>query len=193
MRQEKTSMHLFFAAVLLLVLSATGLDAKEQKMPFPQYGTGPVEVRIYSDYFCPPCRAMKPQVDPILRELLKRNAITLIWVDTPFSRKSVLYARYFLYAMKRKNNADHAFGVRQVLYDATLDRQMTTEAHLEGLFKSKGIPYEVFEPKPVFDRLNALIKEDKVNATPTCVIVRDGGKASFLGGQDIATALQGLR
>jgi thiol-disulfide isomerase/thioredoxin len=192
MKRKKASIRTFCMTIMLLILSATGLYAQGQEIPFPQYGTGPIQVGIYTDYFCPPCRAMEPSVEPILHDLLKRNVITLTLIDVPYNRLTPLYAKYFLYAMKTKNDADHAFLVRNVLNAATADRNMTTERHIEKLFKSKGIPYKVFETKPVFDRYNALIKEDKVQATPTCVIVKNGKKESFVGGPDIIAALKRL-
>jgi hypothetical protein len=189
---KKASILILYMTLMLLILSATGLYAKEQKMPFPQYGTGPIQVRIYTDYFCPPCRAMEPSVEPILQDLLKRNAITLTLIDVPYNRLTPLYAKYFLYALKTKNDSDHAFYIRNVLNAATADKNMTTEKRIGELFKSKGIPYTVFEARPVFDRYNALIKEDNVDATPTCVIIRAGKKDKFVGGPDIVNALKGL-
>ena len=190
MRRKKASIRTFCMIIMLLILSATGLYAQGQEMPFPQYGTGPIQVSIYTDYFCPPCRAMEPYVEPVLHDLLKRNVITLTWVDTPFYRHSVLYAKYFLYALKTKNDSDHAFLVRNVLIAATADRNITTEERIGELFKSKGIPYTVFETGHVFERYNALIKEDKIRETPTCIIVRDGKKEEFTGGPEIIAALK---
>ena len=192
MKRTKASILALCMTMMLLILSATGLCAKEQKMPFPEYGTGPVQVHIFTDYFCPPCRATEPLVEPILQDLLKRNAITLTLIDVPYHRLTPLFAKYFLYALKTKNDSDHAFHIRNVLIGATADKNMTNEKRIEGLFKSKGIPYTVFEARPVFDRYNALIKEDQINATPTCVIVKKGKKESFVGGPDIIAALKGL-
>jgi protein-disulfide isomerase len=189
---KKASIRTFWITIMLLILSATGLYAQGREIPFPQYGAGPIHVFIYTDYFCPPCRATEPLVEPILRDLLKRNAITLTFIDVPYHRLTPLFAKYFLYALKTKNDSDHAFHIRNALIAATADKNMTTEKHIGELFKSKGIPYTVFEAKPVFDRYNALIKEDRVNATPTCVIVKKGKKESFVGGPDIIAALKRL-
>jgi thiol:disulfide interchange protein DsbA len=192
MKRTKASILTLYVTMMLLILPVTGLCAGEQKMPFPTYGTGPIQVLIYSNYFCPPCRATEPLVEPILQELLKRNAITMTLIDVPYHRLTPLYAKYFLYALKVKNDPTHAFHVRNVLITATADKEMTTEKRIGELFKSKGIRYTVFEAKPVFDRYNDLIKEDKINATPTCVIIRDGKKEQFVGGPDIIVALKRL-
>lgn len=192
MKRDRASLMLFCMALVLLILPATGPYARGQGVFFPQYGSGPVEVRIYSDYFCPPCRSMKPQMDPVLQDLLKRDIITLIWVDTPFYRHSALYARFLLYALMAKSDSDHASFVRNVLNEAASGRQVTTEAHIEALFKSKGIPYTTIEVGPVFERYNALIKEDQINATPTCVMIKAGKKEKIIGGPEIIAALKRL-
>lgn len=188
----KTSVMTILMAVALLVFSTMILYAQEREAPFPQYGQGPVEVRIYSDFFCPPCRAMEPLAEPVLQELLKRNAITLIIVDVPRSPQSVMYAKYFLYALKMINNPDHAFHVRNVLKGAAAERLVMTEAHIEELFKSNKIEFAVSDVRASVDRYNALIKEDKVQATPTCVIIMDGKKETFVGTGDVVAALKRL-
>ena len=120
-----------------------------KNMPFPTYGSGAIQVRIYTDYFCPPCRGMEPAVEPLLRNLIKKNAITLTMVDMPIYRQSPLFARYFLYALNAKNNFEHALKVRNTLFEATDIEHMTTAERMEGLFKSKGIRYQVFKGKSI--------------------------------------------
>lgn len=186
-----------FSALFITMITAfffTGISsARGQDTPFPTYGSGAVQVCIYTDYFCPPCRGMEPAVEPLLRDLIKRNVIRVTLVDTPFSDYSPLYARYFLYALKAKNDLEYALKVRNILFDAAAKNDVTTKEGIEELFRSKGIRYSDFEPKSAFDRYNALIKLDKIDATPTCVIIRAGKKEKFVGGPDIVNALKGLK
>jgi len=181
----------FFITMFAVFIIAGGY-AQGQDVPFPAYGAGAVQVRIYTDYFCPPCRGMEPAVEPILRELVKKNVIRLTLVDTPVYRDSALYARYFLYALNAKNDFEHALMVRNTLFEAAAKKNITTAEKIEELFKSKGIHYSAFEPKPAFNQYNAFIKEDKINATPSCVIITGGEKKTFVGGTDIINALKGL-
>lgn len=175
-----------------LIVAAEG-SAAEQDLPFPSYGAGPIEVRIYSDYFCPPCRAMEPTVDPILKDLLKKNVIRLTLVDTPFHQHTALFARHFLYAIKKNNDVDHAFRVRNVLIEASTDKTVTTQERIEAIFKENGIPYTVFDVKPAFDSYTALLKEDNIKSTPTCIIVKNGQKKTFVGGPNVINALKSLQ
>lgn len=196
MRFKKTFVSVLFTMILTgLIIAGIG-SAAEQDPPFPSYGSGPVEVRIYTDYFCSPCRAMEPAVEPLLKELLKKNVIRLTLVDVPFSQHTLLYARNFLFAIKENNDLEHAFRVRNILMEASTKKDVTTQERIEALFKEKGIPFSVFFPvfdaKPAFDRYNVLIKEDKINATPTCVVIKNGQKKAFVGGPDIINALKSL-
>lgn len=193
MRLKNPFVSGLFAMILVgLIVVMDGLAA-ELKPPFPSYGSGPVEVRIYSDYFCPPCRATEPAMEPILKDLLKKNAIRLTLVDTPFHPHTALFARYFLYALKANSDVDHAFRVRNILFEASTDKSITTRERIEALFKEKWIPYAGFNEKSAFDGYTGLLKEDKINRTPTSVIIKNGQKKTFVGGADIVNALKSLQ
>ena len=182
---------LFFTTIALFFVSHG--DVKAQNVSFPTYGSGAVQVRMYTDFFCPPCRGMKPAVEPLLKDLVKRNIITLTMVDTPFYRYSGLYARYFLYAIQAKNDFEHAMMVRNTLFEATDNKHITTAERIEDLFRNKKIPFTAFDPKSTFEWFNSLLQYDKVNATPSCVIVRGDNMEMFVGGEDIINALQKLQ
>lgn len=192
--QGKKSARLVFVVIAVFGFITVGsLFAQGPVAPFPTYGTGPIQVRLYTDYFCSPCRAMEPPLEPVLRDLLKRKVITLTLVDVPFHRYSPLSAQYFLYALKAKNGLEQALRVRNILFEAAASTQVTTREQLEEIFKSKGIPYTVFDHKPAFNRYNALITEDNIRSTPTCVIIRSIRKETFVGNQDILKAVKHLQ
>jgi protein-disulfide isomerase len=193
MRLKNAFVFGLFALILAGLVVAGAGSAEVWNPPFPSYGSGPVEVRIYSDYFCSPCRATEPAVNPILKDLLKKNVIRLTLVDTPFHQHTALFARYFLYALKANSDVDHAFRVRNILFEASTNKSITTQEQIEAIFKEKWIPYAVFNEKPAFDGYIGLIKEDKINVTPTCVIIKNGQKKAFVGGEDIVNALKSLQ
>jgi len=193
MNLRKVLMSGLLITIIAGFITSGALSAHGQDTPFPSYGSGSIQVRLYTDYFCPPCRGMEPALEPVLLDLVKRNRISLTLVDVPFSSNTPLYARYFLYALKAKNDFDHALKVRNILFAATTNRQNTSKEKIEELFRSKGIPYATIDPKPAFDQYNALIKEDKIDQTPSGVIVRSGKKETFVGGADIIQALKRLK
>ena len=174
-------------------ISVSAFLAHANNVSFPAYGSGAIQVRIYTDFFCHPCRGMETAVEPVLMDLVKRNIITLIMVDTPFYRYSTLYARYFLYAIQAKNSFEHALMVRNTLFEATDNKHMTTEERIEELFRNKKIPFAAFDPKSTFEWFNSLLQYDKINATPSCVIVRGDNMEMFVGGEDIINALKRLQ
>jgi thiol-disulfide isomerase/thioredoxin len=192
MKFKNTFLSGLFTVIAAGMIVMGGGSAEGADKPFPAYGSGPVEVRIYTDYFCPPCRAMEPDVEPLLINLLKKNAIRLTLVDVPFNPLTPLFARNFLYAIKESNALENAFRVRNVLQNAATNKDIKTQERIDALFKEKGIAYGLWDPKPAFDRYNALIGEDKINATPTCVIIKNGQKKAFVGGADIINSLKAL-
>ena len=89
-----------------------------EEVLFPSFGTGKVQVRLYTDYFCGPCSQMEPKIEPVLKDLVHRNAITLTLVDTPIHTLTPLYARYFLYILNSDRRFDQALRSRAVLFEA---------------------------------------------------------------------------
>lgn len=160
-------------------------------LPFPSYGTGKVVVRLYTDYFCPPCRAAEPQLEPLLIDLVKSQKITLTFVDTPIYKDSQVYARHFLYALNKKNDFEHALHVRSILFEAATGK--VSQDALEEYLKGKGISLIPFEVKPVLAKLNSLLQGDNVGGTPTCVIVKDGKSDRRVGGGEILKVLKELQ
>jgi protein-disulfide isomerase len=193
-KKEKTVFVMMAAALLLFPIffhgSITPVYAADDVSP-PIFGQGPIKVRLYADYFCPPCRALSPKIGPVLADLVKRNIITLTFIDTPFYKHSSMYARYFLYTMQEKKDIDTALAVRNVLFSAS-STNITDTIRLEEALKNKGILFKAFEVKPIFDLYNTQLQSDKVEATPSCVIEQGGKKELFVGDSDIPRALEKL-
>lgn len=183
--------YCFFLVLTGLVIINPGW-AEERSVPFPSFGSGPVEVRLYTDYFCPPCREMEPYVEPILKEQISKKAIRVTLVDVPFSNLTPLFARNFLYTIKENNDLEHVLRVRNILQKAAASKDVKTQKQIEALFKETGITSIVWDPKPVFDRYNELIQEDKIKGTPTCVIIKNGEKKVLEGDDEIIDALRAL-
>jgi len=195
-REDRRRPAIFCVTIAVFIFSifftglATPVHAAEAVVP--SFGAGKVAVRLYTDYFCPPCRAMEPKIEPIIAELVRRNIINLIFVDTPLYKASPLYARYFMYVMNEKKDLDNAVAARSVLIGAAVER-VTDELKLEEYLKGKGIRFKPFDTKATFDVMSNYLKSDKITVTPSCIIVEDGKTTRYKGGVDILAALEGLR
>ena len=173
----------------LLLLAATAYSARAGEAPVPSFGTGKVQVRLYTDYFCGPCGRMEPKVEGLISDLVRKNIITLTLVDTPVHTFTPLYAKSFLYVLKKDRNFSHAIRARELLFQAARDRIEEKEALEEFLRKNK-VQFQEFDAAPAIATLNAMIREDNVSSTPTCIIIRDGERGVFTGDVDIPKALE---
>ena len=183
---------LLFVSLSSIVCADFDFLVKKDHSPLPSYGTWKILVRIYTDCFCPPCRAMEPKIDPILIGLVKKNIINLTFVDTPISKSSALYARYFLYIVNENKDFELALRARSVLIGASLEK-ITDQVKLKEYLKNKWMIFKPFDTKPAFDMLNGYLKEDKIHSTPTCVINLDGKVKQYTGGPEILSALERLK
>jgi len=160
---------------------------------FSTFGQGPVEIRLYTDFFCGPCRAEEPEVAALLAQLVDRKAARVTFVDYPGHSNSTLYAVYFLAALNARGAGDihRALGLRAALYEAAGSK---VEGHpaLEGFLKQKGIPFRPLDYRPMFKTFENWIVADKVLETPSCTIINDQGKQTLSGKSHILKALQRL-
>jgi len=163
----------------------------QDNLPFPSYGSGKVVVRVYTDYFCAPCRAAEPELEPLLVNLVKSKKITVVFIDTPIYKDSQSYARYFLYALNKTNDLEYAIRTRSALFEAAANK--INKDSLEEFLKGKGIAFTSFDATSLLKRLNALLQEDKVDATPSCVIVKDGKPEKKVGGGEILKAIKAIQ
>lgn len=183
---------LILASILTLILMLDLAPAWSSDSFLPSFGKGPIKVTLYTDYFCPPCRAMEPQLEPLIVELMKKEKIHLTFVDTPIYQYSPLYARYFLYALNVKRDFHNALFVRNTLF-AAAESQVVERKKLEDLLRQKGIVFLPFDPAPIFEVWNRLLNEDKIESTPTLVITQGIKKDLAKGSTDITKALSELK
>jgi len=168
------------------------LYAAEMQMPIPEFGKGPIKVRLYTDYFCPPCRTIEPKIEPILTELVNKNIITLTLVDAPSSTTSAMYNRYFLFIINENRDLENALLARSVLIGAAL-RKIKEQTRLEGYLNDKWIRFKPFDTKPILDMMNNYLKADRINATPSCIIENQGQKKQYAGEIEVLSALEDIR
>lgn len=177
---------------LALALLPTAARARETITLIPSFGTGSVQVRLYTDYFCAPCSRMEPRIEGLISELVRKNTITLTFIDTPVHSHTPLYARYFLYILKKEQAFPLVLRARDLLFEAARNK-IEEPAGLEEFLKKNNVGFKEFDTKPTLAALSAMIREDEIRSTPTCVIVKDGKKGVFVGDAEIPKALDLLK
>jgi len=191
-RQQRCFIKLISGIILFLFLSTIVATVSAQEMSLLSFGKGKTQVRLYADYFCGPCRSLEPRIEYLISDLVKRDIITIIFIDAPFHKYSSLYAKYFLYILSDKKEIGHALKARNMLFEASKG-PIEDQEKLEAFIQNKGFKFKIFDVKPVFAILQNFIREDQLNATPTCIIIDGKKKKAFHNGEDIVRALEKLR
>ncbi|MGB9716013.1 MAG: DsbA family protein [Thermodesulfovibrionales bacterium] len=174
-----------------IFLKSDILPLYAEEIIIPSFGNGKTTVRLYTDYFCGPCSKLEPQLEPLIVDLVKNGKINITFVDTPIHTYSSLYARYFLYILNEKNEFDYALKARSVLFEAAKN-SITKKEMIEDFLIKRNIKFRPFNVSPTLTFLNSYIREDKINATPTCII-SNIEKKSYVGSAEIMKALQGIK
>jgi len=136
----------------------------------PFLGKGKYEIVMFTDYFCPPCRRIDTKAEPLFKELLATGKVKITFIDVPFSKTTPIYAKYYLYSANADSGQDNILHVRNMLFEAAQSRNIQTEEALIAYLKEKKISWKVFDEKSTFTMLSAIIKENSIQNTPTCVI-----------------------
>lgn len=194
-RRRKVLISVTAAAGLLFFLlcfsgSTTPVYAADPLLP--TFGRGPVEVRLYTDYFCGPCSAEEAEVITLVSELVGKNLIRVLFIDTPVHPETVLFAGYFLAALNAKNDFPQALAAREALFEAAR-REITKKEALEAFLKEKGVTLRPYDTAPIFKIYGNYLKEDEIRSTPRCVILGPQGKRTLIGREEIPKGLRELR
>ncbi|MBS3731405.1 MAG: thioredoxin family protein, partial [Desulfobacterales bacterium] len=138
-------------------------------------GSGPVEVVLYSDYFCPPCQRLEAYLEATLPELVS-SGVKVTFVDAPFNQKSSLYARYFLYAAKGASSLESLIDARSVLFELAENHSIESEPDLLQALKENNVDIELFDTQPLMNQWKEIMEKYNFRSTPTCVIIKPGQK-----------------
>jgi protein-disulfide isomerase len=160
----------YFIVLLTFSGSVTPSYGQDKIGGVPSLGQGNYEVILFADYFCPPCRMIDAKVEPVLKELLVSGNVKITFVDVPRTKVTPIYAHIFLYAVNAGVDADKVFHIRKTLFDAAQVKNIQTEDALVNYLKEEKIAGKKFDEKPVFQMWSNLVKEHKINQTPTCII-----------------------
>lgn len=130
----------------------------------------------------------------LITELVEKNLVRVIFIDTPIHKETILYAGYFLSALNAREGGDlrQAVALRAALFEAAAEK-ITDKEGLELFLKRKGIALRPIETAPVFKIYSNYLNEDRINSTPSCVIIGPRGKQTLVGREATVKALKNLR
>lgn len=180
---------------LLLLAFEGGTRPLSAADPAPAtYGTGDIEIRVYTDYFCGPCHRAEVRMEKLLTEIVKKRKARVLFIDTPIHEETVLYAKYFLYILKASPNTEirAALKLRTALFDAA-EKEIRSEDKLKAFLQERGIPFTALDPGPYFNAYSEFIKEDGIQSTPAIVVVTGNGRTAHGGADNIIKALENIR
>lgn len=168
--------------------------AQELVRIIPFFGDGPYEILMFSDYFCPHCRLIDEKAEPLLKELVAAGKTKITFIDVPFTRITPMYAKYYLQAVNAQPDIDNALRVRKALFEAAMEKDIRNEERLTAHLTIKEIQWAQMNEKSIFPLMGALIKEHKINQTPTCLIKYPAGELKrFTGRIEIWNGLNELK
>jgi len=158
----------------------------------PSFGSGPVQVRLYTDYFCGPCSSLEPQIAKSIEEMVGKKIIRITFIDTPIHQETKLYARYFVYICSEQKDFRKIMSARHTLFEAARNR-ITEAESLEAYLTKNGIRFKPIDVKPTFDVLTSYLKEEGVRSTPTLTVHKGGKRETYVGVPNIAQAVADLQ
>jgi thiol:disulfide interchange protein DsbA len=149
----------------------------------PVFGNGEREIRVYTDYFCPPCQAMEGEITAYL--IRTGGNARVVFVDFPIHGKaSMVYIERFISLLPGVRTLADALLLRTTLFEAA-KKGIRDPAELDRFLAGKGYTPYNSEKEQIYSFWRKLILEDRVDATPT-VVLREGLKfRKATGGDEI--------
>ncbi|MFP4160330.1 MAG: DsbA family protein [Desulfobacterales bacterium] len=173
-------------------LAEMGVGQQQQSEAVFARGSGPVEVILFTDYFCPPCRTLEPYLEETLPELIS-SGVKVTFVDAAFNQQSSLYAHYFLYAANAASSLESFIHARSVLFELAENSGIESERELLQAMKEKNVDIKLLDTQPLMDQWKEIIEKHNLRSTPTCVIIKPGqDPEQHRGGKAIPKALDNL-
>lgn len=178
-------MSLIIATLLFAMAMPKLSAAKDNPQDLFSHGSGPIEVLMFTDYYCPPCRSIEPYLETAL-ENLHRLGVKITFVDKPIHSITPIFSKYFLYASKVAHNFGEVLKARSALFAIADGDTIHSERDLLQRIKEKEIPYALMDPAPIFNQWSQIIEQFEVRSTPTCIVLKpDRPQIKYVGSRQI--------
>jgi hypothetical protein len=156
--------------VLLTFSGSTTPAYGAEKSLVPSYGSGPYELIVFTDYFCPPCQSLESEMDAALNEIFSSGGVKVTFVDLPTHKQTHVFAKYFLYIAKSTHHFRDILHARKALFSLAKNQAIHDDSSLSKALAAQGIAFKPYDLRPVYQALNKIIKTHSVSKTPTCIV-----------------------
>ena len=186
MEKIKTSFSSFSFVLLGFLMAIVGVsqvdtaeatmqDIKE-RIAFGKKNS-PVEVYFVSDWFCPSCKKIEPEIEKLYPKI--RSDVAFYFIDYPIHKKSLNFTPYNLAFIV--NNKPQYFQARQLLINLTDETESPSDEDIEKAAKKHGIMFRelsYLDVKNGIEYFDGFINQYNLNSTPTVLIVNPATKKS---------------
>ena len=158
----------------------------------PSFGRGEVKVRLYTDYFCSPCREVEPAAEAVLYDLVRKDRINLTFIDIPIHQHTPVYTAYYLSLAQRERALDSVLRIRKALFRAA-EKKIEEKKGLREYLTREGFDVKNVDEKKNSAEAAVYLQEDEVGGTPTLVMVQGKKKIRYFGKLEVLKGLQTLK
>jgi len=158
----------FFLVMTFASCSKPSSDAEKRPVTF--YGEGPYKLIIFTDYFCPPCQALEPDLDPMLNKLMEKGGVEITLIDAPVNKLTQLYGKYFQYAVNANHDFKDIMHARKVLFSIAKTNAISTEEGLALELKAQHVSFRPYDLSKVSIEFNEMMKNHDIRSTPVCIV-----------------------
>jgi uncharacterized membrane protein len=149
---------------------------------------GPVEVYLFSDWFCPSCIKIEPVIEALYPTLLQKAKVT--FVDKAIHPEAMNFVPYHI--SFAANEKDKYLQLRRALFAVASKTKNPTLDDIKAAIAPLKVTYRqlsFMEVTQQMGKFQALAEQFKVTATPTMVITnsKTNKTKTLLGGGEITT------
>jgi len=142
------------------------------------FGTkkSPVEVYFVTDWYCPSCRKIEPQMEKLYAKI--KSDVTFYFIDYPIHKKSLNFSPYNLAFLV--NNKEQYFRARDLLTALSEKTESPKDEDIERAASKYGISYKeltFLDIKTGMEYFDKIVDQYGLHATPTVIITNPRRKS----------------
>lgn len=158
-------------------LAQAAAEEMKERLAFGNTNS-PIEVYFVTDWFCPACRKIEPQIEKLYPSI--QSKVTFYFIDYPIHSKSMNFVPYNLSFLL--HNKSQYFEARHLLTELTKKTEKPTDPDIVAAAKKTGIPYEdlsFLDVKAGMDYFDGIVKKYQLSSTPIVILTHTKTKKTI--------------